>query len=367
MQEILLSMGVVGLIGALLAVALELADRYIANYGEVQIDINDASKELTVEGGGHLLGALVNEGIFIPSACGGRGSCGYCKLKVESGAGPVLPTETSWVTPEEVRQNMRLSCQIKLREDIKIHIPEELFLVKEYRGKVEKVTTLTYDIKEVLIRLLEPESVDFKSGQYMQLTVPEYGDVDESVYRAYSLSSPSTENNYVEFIIRKVPEGICTTWVHDYLKKCDEVVVNGPHGDFYLRDTDAPIIMIGGGSGMAPFKGMLTEMAQKKNQRPVVLFFGGNTPDDIYHQEFMAQIEKQLPDFKFIPAIGNPKDGDGWEGETGLITEVVGRLTENAPESEAYLCGSPGMIDACINVLIRLGMDEEKIYFDKFT
>lgn len=367
MVEILVSMAVIGAIGAVLAVALELADRYIANYGQCRIDINDGARQLDVEGGGHLLGALVGEGIFVPSACGGRGSCGYCKVRIDAGGGPVLPTETSWVTPEEIKNDIRLSCQVKVRQDMKIHIPEELFLIKEFRGVVERITPLTYDIKEVRIRLIEPDTVVFKTGQYMQLTVPEYGDVDESVYRAYSLSCSEYDNRHVEFIVRLVPEGICTTWVHGFLKEGDEVMLNGPHGDFYLRESDAPIIMIAGGSGLAPMKGILQKMAADQNTRPTTFFFGGNTSRDLYHLALMADLEKKLPNYTFVPAIAQPDQDPDWKGESGLITEVVDRLARNVPQSQGYLCGSPGMIDACIKVLTNKGMSEQNIYYDKFT
>ncbi|MDP8225053.1 MAG: FAD-binding oxidoreductase [Candidatus Lernaella stagnicola] len=366
MSTVLLSMLVVGGIGAVLAVALEVADRYIANYGECTIDINDGKREVKVDGGGSLLSALVGEGIFIPSACGGRGSCGYCRCGIDEGGGPVLPTEESWLSPDEVASNMRISCQVKVRNDMRIRIPEKLFSISEYEGVVKRITELTYDIKEVLIELVDPPEIDYQTGEYMQLQTPEYGDVDESVYRAYSMSSVAADKRHVEFIIRRVPDGICTTWVHDHLKEGDEVTVNGPHGDFFLRETDAPIIMIAGGSGMAPFKGMLREMAAAKNPRPVRFFFGANTERDVYHTELMQQLESEIPDFKFIPALFKP-EGD-WKGETGLITEAVDRLVEaDLAMWEGYLCGSPGMIDACVEVLKKHGLPEDNIYFDKFS
>ena len=367
MQEILLSSVVIGAIGAVLAVFLELADRFIANYGECRIDINDGKREFVVEGGGHLLAALGSQKIFIPSACGGRGSCGYCKVRASSGAGPLLPTETPWLTPEEIADEVRLSCQIKVREDIRIRIPDELFSIREYTGQVEKIEDLTHDIKEIRIRLLDPDSIEFKTGQYMQITVPEYGDVDESVYRAYSMSSNEYDTSHVEFIIRYVPEGICTTWVHRFMTVGEKVVLNGPYGEFYLRDTDRPIIMIAGGSGMAPIKGMLQKMAEDRNPRPAVFFFGAATVADLYHLDLMADLQKRIPDFKFVSAVSSPKPEEKWEGETGLITEVVDRLAKNVPDSEAYLCGSPGMIDACIKVLTNNGMPQEQIFYDKFS
>lgn len=367
MNEILVSISVLGGIGAVLAIALELVDRFIANYGEVRIDINDSSRELVAEGGSSLLNILGSKNIFIPSACGGRGSCGYCKVKVVEGGGPVLPTETGWLDKDELMENVRLSCQLKVREDLKIKIPKELFLIKEYQGVVEQITDLTHDIKEIHIRLVEPDTIEFKTGQYMQLSVPEYGDVDESVYRAYSLSSSEYDNHHVEFLIRYVPEGICTTWVHQFLKEGQTVIFNGPHGEFYLRDTDKPIIMIAGGSGLAPFKGMLEKMAADKNPRPTKFFFGAVNKSNLYHLDLMARLEQELPNFKFIPALSHPDENSDWKGETGLITEVVERLAKNISGSEAYLCGSPGMIDACIDVLSKNGMQENNIFYDKFT
>ena len=367
MTEVILSMLTVGGIGAVLAVALELADRYIANYGEVTIDINDGKREFITEGGSSLLSALIGQGIFIPSACGGKGSCGYCKCKVTDGAGPVLPTEEGWLTEAERKDDVRLSCQIKLRNDIQIRIPEELFSIKQYAGMIERITERTYDIKEVYVRLEEPSEMDFQSGQYMQIETQEYGDVDESVYRAYSMSGSEDDKNHVEFLIRRVPGGICTTWVHDYLKEGDKITLNGPHGDFFLRDVDRPIIFIAGGSGMAPFKGMLSKMAADGNNRKCTFFFGAVSKRDLYHLELMSDFEKKLPNFKFVPALSAPAPEDNWTGATGLITEVVDRMAEDIDKCDAYLCGSPGMIDACIAVLTKRGLTEDRIFYDKFA
>jgi Na+-transporting NADH:ubiquinone oxidoreductase subunit F len=183
MTQLLLSLLALSGLGALLAFFLEVADSYLGFYGECQIRINEGEKELQVSGGETLLSSLMDQGIFIPSACGGRGSCGYCKVKVFEGGGPLLPTETPWLEPEEVEDNVRLSCQIKVRGDIDIEIPPELFLIKEFRSQVEGIRDLTDDIKEVHLRLIEPDTITFKPGQYIQFQVPEYEECPKSSSR----------------------------------------------------------------------------------------------------------------------------------------------------------------------------------------
>jgi len=367
-QVLALHVGIVVAIGALLAVLLELADRFIANYGECRIVINESEdKSITVDGGGNLLGALVDRKIFIPSACGGRGSCGLCKVKVHEGGGPLLPTETPYLSKEELKNNVRLSCQVKVRNDLRIEIPPELFSIREFRGKVSRILDRTYDMKELTIDLLEPDSIEFKPGQYVQLTAPEYAKSDQPVYRAYSLASDSTHRNYVQLLIRRVPDGICTTWVFDYLKQGQEVSINGPYGDFFLRPTDREIIFIAGGSGLAPIRSMLFEMVHEGIDRKSTFYYGAQARADLSYVEEMHEFEDKLPRFRFMPALSNPQQTDEWEGPTGLITEVVDRGDHDFKEAEAYLCGSPGMIDACIKVLSVKGMPGDQIFYDKFA
>ncbi|MDY7028023.1 MAG: 2Fe-2S iron-sulfur cluster binding domain-containing protein [Spirochaetota bacterium] len=342
-----------------------IADATIANYGEVKITINN-DKELDIRGGKPLLGTLMEEGIFIPSACGGRGSCGLCKVKVTEGAGQFLPTELPWLTEEERADNVRLSCQLKVKNDMFIEIPEELFNVKEFRSTVSRMRDLTHDIKEVTLELIDPAEIEMVPGQFVQLQTPEYELTDEPVYRAYSVSSNTKDTRHVELEIRLVPNGICTTYVHNYLKEGDEVIFNGPYGDFHLRDTDREIIFIAGGSGMAPIKSILLSMADEGNPRRARYFFGARSARDLFLVEKMRELEQQLQNFTFIPALSNPEPDDNWDGETGLITDVVDRHMESGDNVEAYLCGSPGMIDACIKVLTDKGVPEELIYYDKF-
>ena len=363
---LLISVGIVTGLAVVLSLFMVLADATIANYGTVKITVNN-DKELEVKGGRPLLGTLMDEGIFIPSACGGRGSCGLCKVKVHSGAGDYLPTELPWISEEEKKQNIRLACQCKVKNDFSIEIPEELFNVKAFNTKVASLIDLTHDIKEVTLELLEPDSISFKAGQFIQFQVPPYELTDREVYRAYSAASDPADSGKIQLEIRLVPNGICTTYVHKFLKQGDRVTVNGPYGEFYLRETQRNIICIAGGSGMAPIRSILLDMAAKGISRQTRYFFGARSKRDLFLLEEMAELEKKLPDFRFIPALSEPLPEDNWKGETGLITDVVRKNTPTGENTEAYLCGSPGMIDACVKVLKELGVPEELIYYDKFA
>ncbi|HRR34136.1 MAG TPA: 2Fe-2S iron-sulfur cluster binding domain-containing protein [Kiritimatiellia bacterium] len=365
MTALLIAVGVLCAINTGLALLLMLAAATLGRVGPCRITIN-GEKEMTVAGGRSLLATLKDERIFIPSACGGRGSCGLCKVTVLEGAGPLLPTETPWLTPEEQKANIRLACQVKVRRDLQIRIPDELFQVKQYRARVADLTDLTHDIKQVTLDLEDPPEIHFKAGQYIQLEVPPYALTDEPVYRAYSVASGPADTRRIELEIRYVPNGICTTYVHKHLRVGDTVTLNGPYGEFGLTDSDAEMLCIAGGSGMAPIKSILTEMARTGNPRRCRYFFGARARRDLFLLEFMRELEKTLPDFRFIPALSNPDPADHWEGEVGRVTEVVARHVRDASQAEAFLCGSPLMIDACIQVLREKGMPESKIFYDKF-
>ena len=364
---VLTAAGLAAGVCSLLAALLLLAERYLVNYGRCAIDINKGEKRLEVEGGQTLLASLMGEEIFVPSACGGRGTCAYCKLTVTEGGGEVIPTEESLLTEEEIGSDVRLSCQVKVRNDLSVLIPEELFLVKAYRGVVEEIKDLTYDIKQLRIRLLEPDTISFKPGQYMQLETPPYDKVAEGVYRAYSISSVPSDENHIELIIRFVPGGICTTWVFEILKEGDEVSLNGPYGEFALKETDKPMVWIAGGSGMAPFWSMIRYIKEKGIVRRCKYFYGAVQVRNLFFLEELKAIEKDLEGFEFVPALSEPAADDRWEGKTGLITEVVAEGVEESSETEFYLCGSEGMIDAAVKVLQDKGATEDQIYYDKFS
>jgi Na+-transporting NADH:ubiquinone oxidoreductase subunit F len=366
MIDFLVTVLIISSIGAGLALVLVLCEKYVVNYGPCKITINN-ERQLDTIGGKSLLAGLTEQKIFIPSACGGRGTCGVCKCKVLDGGGAVLPTETPFLTKEEQADNVRLSCQVKIRNDIKIQIPEELFNVREYDGVCSEIEDLTYDMKRFRFELKEPSEIKFVAGQYVQLRCPKYKGNNEEVYRAYSIASDPKENSYIDLIIRMVPNGICTTWCFKHLKEGDPVKLNGPYGDFRLSETQAPMIFVAGGSGMAPFVSILSEMRNTGSKRQAKYYYGGNTTKDQCMAEEMKKFEEQLDGFEFIPVVANPEEGANWDGETGLVTEAVQRNFKDLSGHEGYLCGSPGMIDASIKVFKELGMPEENVYYDKFS
>jgi Na+-transporting NADH:ubiquinone oxidoreductase subunit F len=355
-----------GLCGALAAL-LVIADRIVNNYGTRKLRINNGEREFEVQGGSTVLSALSQQKLFIPSACGGRGSCGLCKLVITRGGGPLLPTEEPHLSVAERAANVRLSCQVKIREDMDVEIPRHLFAIKSYRARVVQLDPLTYDIRRLRLELLEPETIDFVPGQYVQLETPVYGKNPEPVYRAYSLATPVDDKRHVDLIIRLVPNGICTTWVFTLLKVGTEVKLNGPYGDFRLSESEREMIFIAGGSGMAPFVSMLSDLQKRHSTRRCRYFFGARARRDLFCLEEMLAYEKVLPNFRFIPALSQPQAQDQWDGETGLITQVVERHCPDGSNQEAYLCGSPGMIDACVKVLTAKGVPADRIFFDKFA
>lgn len=355
-------------ISGILSILLVIAERFLANYGECKILINN-EKELTVNGGASILASLSQQKIFLPSACGGRGTCAYCKCKVIEGVGPLLPTEEPLLTRQEIDTQVRLACQVKVKQDIKIEIPEELFNIKEFDVEVESIQDLTYDIKLLRLKLVEPQEINFKPGQYVQLISKPYPGVKESVSRAYSIASPNYEKDHIELMVRLVPEGICTTWVHQHLKEKERIKIVGPMGDFRLHEGIGEIIMIAGGSGMAPMVSLLAEIAEKKIERKVTYFFGSVAKRDLFYLEEMAAFEKEISNFKFVPALSQPAEDDKWEGETGLITIPLSQYIneKDNSESQAYLCGSPGMINACTIILKKYNFTTDRIYFDPFA
>ena len=366
METILITTATVTAFSGILAFLLTLADRTIGNYGEMQLIINE-EKEYTVDGGDSLLSTLIDQKVFIPSACGGKGTCGYCKVKVLEGGGPILPTELPWLTEEEVQNNIRLSCQCKVKENMKIEIPEELFNVREYEATVESIEDMTPTIKKLRLRFKEGEEINFKPGQYIQLKAPKYKGNDEEVYRAYSIASPPSHKDYIDLIIGYVPGGICTTYVHQFLKEGDTVEINGPYGDFYYQDNpENEMVMVAVGTGMAPILSILYYMQENNIKRKAKFYFGSRTPEDLFLLDEMKEFEETLYDFEFIPTLSRALDEHNWTGERGRVNVALDKHIKSPEDKEAYLCGSAGMIDSVVKVLMEKGILEELIYYDKF-
>lgn len=344
-----------------MAIILVVAEKYLVTYGECKITINK-EKMLTVMGGSTLLNYFAENKIYIPSACGGKATCGYCKVEVLNGGGHILPTEEVFIPRPDRLRGVRLACQVKVKNDIDVLISPDLLEAREVKVTVFKIEDITSDIKLVVLRLDDPPSIKFKPGQYVQFKIPE---TDE--FRAYSIASAPSQANIIELVVRLVPNGLCSTYIHEALDVYDQVSLTGPFGDFYLReDSDRDIVCIGGGCGMAPIRSILLYLREKHMPRRVMYFFGARSKKDLFFTEELFALSRQFPNFKYIPALSEPKPQDNWDGETGLITQVVERVMHEGANTEAYLCGPPPMIDASIKVLTQKGVRDIYIYYDKF-
>lgn len=366
MVEALFGILILSVLAALLAFFLELADSYFGDYGECVVSINKGDRELKVTGGSSLLGTLMDQGIFVPSACGGRGSCGLCKVKVHEGGGPLLPTETPYLEPEEKEQNVRLSCQVKVRENMSIEIPPELFLIKEYRALVSGLRDLARDMKEVKLQLIEPDAIEFKAGQFIQFQVPEYEGCDDSVYRAYSVASPAADQKNIALIVTKVPDGIATTYIHEFLQKGDEVTFNGPYGEFFLRDSDRDIYLVATGSGMAPILSILHHIADENIQRKVTFVFGARHKEDLFYLDEVEALKKRIPNMEFLLTLSKPPDSNGWTGHKGRVTDVLQKIVDDGKNAECYICGNPAMVESVEKLMQDKGVPADLIFYDKF-
>ena len=348
-------------ISLLLGILLILSDKFLADYGECKILIN-GQRELAVRGGQSIHSCLTANRIFIPSACGGKATCGLCKGRVITDAGPLLPTEKPFMTKAEIVSGTRLLCQVKVKKDIEIIIPEEYFLVKEFATTVESITPLTHDTRLFRFHLDDPAEISFKPGQFVQFRIPGAGEE-----RAYSIASSPNSKNIIELIVRLVPGGLATTYLFNKLKVGEKIYLTGPYGEFFLHEeTDSPIVCVGGGSGSAPIRSIITYLKEKNSPRKIISFYGGRTPKDIYFTEEYRNLEKQMNDFTHIPAISELAESDSWDGEKGLITQVMERKLSNIQNYEAYICGPEIMIQFAVKTLCKCGMPENKIYYDKF-
>lgn len=347
-----------------LAIWLMISERLLVNYGICKLDINAGEKPLEVEGGWTLLSSLYSNEIFIPSACGGKGSCGHCKITVTAGGGPVLPTETPYLTRKEIRSNLRLACQVKIREDIYVRIPSELLNVRMFTSTVESVIDLTHDIKEIRLQLDEPAEISHRPGQYVQVQAPS---PDGPVFRAYSISSPVYEPNLAELIVRLVPGGIGSTYLHN-LNIGDTVNFTGPYGEFILsEDPSVEIVCVGGGCGIAPIKNIIYTIYDRWPQRRCWLFFGCRTTKDIFYLREFEKLAENYANLNIVYALSDKlQEDEHWDGETGFIHLAVDKYLEVGIKRQAFLCGPPPMIEAVTRILEEKGLGSEDIFYDEF-
>lgn len=350
------------LIGGILSVLLLLAQRYLAYYGPCRIKIND-EKTVEIEGGDKLLNALYQQKIFIPSACGGQGTCGFCKVNVLEGGGPVLPTEIPYLSKAEIDTHTRLACQVKVKQDLVIHVRPDFMNIREFKAVVSSAQMVTHDTRELMFKLIEPGKITFRPGQYVQVMVPKKKEI---IFRAYSIATPPENQKEVELLVRLIPGGLGSTYLHN-VKVDDEVAFTGPYGEFVM-DKEAEIICVAGGCGMAPMRSIIRHIQTTSPDRKCRLFFGARTTKDLMYMEDFEKLKKQMPNLHVHFALSEPKYSPEWKGETGFIHETAAKYIEfnNSNKRQAFLCGPPLMIKAVLKVLKEKGIQRNKIFYDEF-
>lgn len=376
----------------------------LVSSGRVTIEINE-DRHIAVPAGGKLLQTLSEAGIFLASACGGGGTCAQCKCIVNEGGGSMLPVEASHFTPRDARRGWRLSCQTAVKQDMKIEVPEEVFGVKQWECTVESNPNVATFIKELTLRLPEGENVDFRAGGYVQLECPphvvKYADFDvddkyrgdwerfgffdvvsevrDTVIRAYSMANYPQEKGVVKFNIRiatpppgseGIPAGVMSSWVFN-LKPGDKVKVYGPFGEFFAKDTDAEMVFIGGGAGMAPMRSHIFDQLKRiETRRKISFWYGARSLREMFYQDEYERLAAENANFEWHVALSDPQPEDRWDGLTGFIHNVLYEeyLKDHpAPEDcEYYMCGPPMMNAAVIRMLTDLGVEPENIMLDDF-
>ncbi|MHC4983130.1 MAG: FAD-binding oxidoreductase [Planctomycetota bacterium] len=349
-------------LGGALAILLLIAERFLANYGPCTISVND-EKPFIIEGGCTLLEALYRERIYVPSACGGKGTCGFCKAEVISGGGPVLPTELPCISTEEREMGARLTCQVKVKENLVLHVRDDYLNVQEFRAAVSRARMVTPGTREIGLKLIEPREIDFHPGQYVQIRLP---GGEEMIYRAYSISSSPDNRREIELLVRLVPGGLGSTYLHS-LRVGDEVTFIGPYGEFELdEDLETEIICVGGGCGLAPMRSILKHTAQVAPHRNCWLFFGARTHEDLMYLAEFKKLAEKMPNLRVHYALSEPKKSPDWAGETGHIHSVVARHLPKGKKRQAFVCGPPVMVEATLRVLQEKEVSEEQIFHDEF-
>lgn len=408
--SIIITSVIVFLIALLIPVAvLVIVRKRLTPQGKVNININ-GERDLEVEPGNSLLATLANEQIFLPSACGGGGNCGMCRCQVLEGGGTILPTETGFFSRKEQQNHWRLGCQVKVREDMKIHINPQIFGIKKWECEVVSNRNVATFIKEFKVKLPEGEHLNFKSGGYIQIDVPKvdvkYKDIvvneeyqrdwekfhmfdlvmhnPDPQFRAYSMANHPAEDDIIMLNVRiatppfdrvnggfmKVNPGVCSSYIYS-LKPGDKVTISGPYGEFHVKDTDNEMIFIGGGAGMAPMRShILDQFLTKHTKRKASFWYGGRSLRELFYIDDFKKIEAENPNFKFNIALSAPLPEDNWTGYVGNIHEVLFenylKSHETPEDIEYYLCGPPMMTQAVLKMLDNLGVPKDNIMFDDF-
>ncbi len=378
----------------------------LVNSGNVTIQINDdPSKAIEVPAGGKLLPTLASKGIFLASACGGGGTCAQCRCRVTDGGGSILATEEGHFTRGEISEDWRLSCQVAVKQDLKIEVPEDALGVQRWECEVISNDNVASMIKELNLKLPEGADVDFRAGGYVQLEIPPYkmqwstidvqdeyredwdkfnfwdlkSEVDEPTIRAYSMANYPEEKGILKFNIRvspppprmdHLPPGAMTSYVAN-LKPGDKITVFGPYGDFFVKDTPAEKIWIGGGAGMAPLRShIFDELLRKDSKTKMSYWYGARSLREMFYTEELDRLAEKYDNFSWHVALSDPQEEDNWEGLTGFIHQVVldNYLKDhpNPEDCEYYMCGPPPMAQAVQNMLEDLGVEPENIAFDDF-
>ena len=390
---------------ALVAIILAARSRLVST-GDVHIEVNeDASKTLTASAGDKLLQTLAGQGIFLSSACGGGGSCAQCKCRVLEGGGDILPTEEGHFTKREIRDGWRLSCQVAVKQDMKIEVPEEIFGVKKWECEVISNDNVATFIKELVLKLPEGEVVDFRAGGYVQLEAPPY-EIDfknfdiadeyradwerfkffdlktknpETVIRAYSMANYPDERGLLKFNIRiatpppgrtDIQPGLMSSYVFN-LKPGDKVTVFGPFGEFFAKKTEAEMVFVGGGAGMAPMRSHIFDQLKRLgSKRKISFWYGARSLRETFYDDEYDKLAEENPNFEWHLALSDPQPEDNWTGLTGFIHNVLYEqyLKDHpAPEDcEFYMCGPPMMNAAVIKMLVGLGVERDNIMLDDF-
>ncbi|MGN7973767.1 NADH:ubiquinone reductase (Na(+)-transporting) subunit F [Serratia sp. 22264] len=405
-MEIILGVAMFTGIVMVLVLLILFAKSKLVNTGDIAVEVNgDQGKSFHAPAGDKLLNMLSSQGIFVSSACGGGGSCGQCRVVIKEGGGDILPTELSHINKREAKEGCRLACQVNVKQNLKIELPEEIFGVKKWECEVISNDNKATFIKELKLKIPDGEDVPFRAGGFIQIEAPahdiSYADFDvpeeyrgdwdkfnlfryrsavnDTTVRAYSMANYPDEKGIIMLNVRiatppprapEVPPGIMSSYIWS-LKAGDKVTISGPFGEFFAKDTDAEMIFIGGGAGMAPMRSHIFDQLNRLNsKRKITFWYGARSLREMFYEDDFNRLQAENENFTWHVALSDPQPEDNWTGYTGFIHNV---LLENylkhhpAPEDcEFYMCGPPMMNAAVIKMLKDLGVEDENIMLDDF-